>query len=105
MTIENVVFHVIVDHAQKSFFINGADRSNGIWLHYEMNRVAPERGKTLRDFDIRAPSQEAALLELQSSPALRASSTPGNHTTDQLIFETTLGTADRGYKGQFSGQT
>ena len=67
MTIENLVFHVIVDHAQKSFFINGADRSNGIRLHYEMNRVAREQGKTLRDFDMRAPSQEAALLELQSS--------------------------------------
>jgi hypothetical protein len=64
---ENLVFHVIVDHAQKSFFINGADRSNGIWLHYEMNRVARKRGKGLRDFDMRAPSQEAALLELQSS--------------------------------------
>jgi hypothetical protein len=67
MTTENLVFHVIVDHSQKSFFINGADRSNGIWLHYEMNRTARERGKTLRDFDMRAPSQEAALVELQSS--------------------------------------
>ena len=67
MTTENLVFHVIVDHSQKSFFINGADRSNGIWLHYEMNRIARERGKTLRDFDMRAPSQEAALVELQSS--------------------------------------
>ena len=67
MTIENLVFHVIVDHAQKSFFVNGADRSNGIWLHYEMARVARGRGTKLRDFDMRAPSQEAALLELQSS--------------------------------------
>jgi hypothetical protein len=32
-----------------------------------MIRVAREHGKTLRDFDMRAPSQEAALLELQSS--------------------------------------
>jgi hypothetical protein len=66
MTVENLAFHVIVDHAQKSFFINCADQSNGIWLHYEMNRVAREQGKTLRDFDMRAPSQEAALSELQS---------------------------------------
>ena len=67
MITKNLMFHVIVDHAQKSFFINGADQSNGIWLHYEMNRVARERGKRLRDFDMTAPSQEAVLLELQSS--------------------------------------
>ena len=32
-----------------------------------MIRVAREHGKTLRDFAMRAPSQEVALLELQSS--------------------------------------
>lgn len=66
MTIVNLVFHVAVDHAQKGFFINGPDGCNGVWLHYEMNRIGRERGNRLRDFDIRAPSQEAALLELQS---------------------------------------
>ena len=63
---ENLSFHVIVDHAEKTFSMDGPDGPNGIWLHLEMVRVARERGKTFRDFDMRAPSAEEALTEMQS---------------------------------------
>ena len=64
---ENLSFHVIVDHAEKTFSMDGPDGPNGIWLHLEMVRVARERGKTLRDFDMRAPSAEEVLTEIQSN--------------------------------------
>jgi len=51
---------LIVDHAEKTFSMDGPDGPNGIWLHLEMVRVARERGKTVRDFDMRAPSAEEA---------------------------------------------
>jgi hypothetical protein len=62
---EKLSFHVAVDHASKSFWVNGPD-TNGIWLHYEMARVAGQKGIRLREFDMRASTQEAALFELQS---------------------------------------
>jgi hypothetical protein len=67
MTGENLTFHVIVDHAEKTFSIDGPDGPNGIRLHLEMVRVARERRKTLRDFDMRAPSTEEALTEMKSN--------------------------------------
>ena len=61
----NIVFHVIVDDFDKTFSLNGPDGPNGVRLHYEMVRVARDKGKRLRDFDIRAASQEAVLSEMQ----------------------------------------
>jgi hypothetical protein len=63
---ENLTFHVIVDPAEKTFSMDGPGGPNGIWLHLEMIRVARERGKAFRDFDMRAPSAEEALAEMQS---------------------------------------
>ena len=63
---ENLTFHVIVNHAEKTFSVDGPDGPNGVWLHFEMIRVAREQGKKLRDFDMRAPSEEAAFIELQA---------------------------------------
>ncbi len=48
---ENLTFHVIVNRPEKSFSIDGPDGPNGVWLHFEMNRVARLQGKQLRDFD------------------------------------------------------
>jgi hypothetical protein len=66
MTQESLTFHVIVNRAQKNFSIDGPDGPNGVWLHFEMSRVARLQGNQLRDFDMRAPSHEAALSEVQS---------------------------------------
>jgi hypothetical protein len=55
-----------VDHAEKTFSLDGPGGANGVWLHLEMVRIARERGKKYRDFDIRAPSAEEALTEMQS---------------------------------------
>jgi hypothetical protein len=63
---ENLTFHVIVNRPEKSFSIDGSDGPNGVWLHFEMSRVARLQGKQLRDFAMRAPSHEAALSEMQS---------------------------------------
>jgi len=66
MALENLTFHVIVDDRERSFWMDGPGGPNGIWLHFEMARVAREQGKSLRGFDVRAPSQETALIDLQS---------------------------------------
>ena len=63
---ENLTFHVIVNRPEKSFSIDGPDGPNGVWLHFEMSRVARLQGKQLRDFAMRAPSHEAALSEMHS---------------------------------------
>jgi hypothetical protein len=63
---ENLTFHVIVNRPEKSFSIDGPDGPNGVWLHFEMSRVARLQGKQLRDFAMRAPSHEAALFEMRS---------------------------------------
>ena len=43
-------------------------------------------------------------LEMMNHGAVQIRLCPGTRIC-QLIFETTLGTAERGYKGQFAGQT
>jgi hypothetical protein len=63
---ENLTFHVIVNRPEKSFSIDGPDGPNGVWLHFEMSRVARLQGKQLRDVAMRAPSHETALSEMQS---------------------------------------
>ena len=67
MALENLTFHVIVDHRERSFWMDGPGGPNGIWLHFEMARIAREQAKSLRGFDVRAPSQEVALFELRCS--------------------------------------
>jgi hypothetical protein len=67
MALENLTFHVIVDHSERTFWMNGPGGPNGILLHFEMAQIARKQGKTLRGFDLRTPSQETALTELQSS--------------------------------------
>ena len=61
----NLVFHVIVNHADRTFTVDGSDGPNGIRLHYEMLHVARALKKTFRAFDVGAQSQEAALAELR----------------------------------------
>ena len=62
----NLLFHVIVDGFNRTFSMDGPGGPNGIRLHYEMMRVARTQAKTLRDFDVRAESQEAALAEMKA---------------------------------------
>lgn len=62
----NLLFHVIVDDFNRTFSMDGPGGPNGIRLHYEMMRVARTQAKTLRDFDVRAESQEAALAEMKA---------------------------------------
>ena len=61
---KNLSFHVIVDYTQKNFWMDGPGR-NGTRLYYEMLR-AVRNGGHLRFFDVRAPSQDAALLEAKA---------------------------------------
>ena len=46
--------------------MDGPENPSGVRLHYEMLRVARERKKKLRDFDLRAESREAALAEMKT---------------------------------------
>jgi len=62
----NLLFHVIFDDFNRTFAMDGPGGPNGIRLHYEMMRVARTQAKTLRDFDVRAESQEAALAEMKA---------------------------------------
>jgi hypothetical protein len=57
---------VIVDDFNRTFSMDGPAGPNGIRLHYEMMRVARTQAKTLRDFDVRAESHEAALAEMKT---------------------------------------
>jgi len=61
---ENLSFHVIMDYTQKNFWMDGPGQ-NGTRLYYEMVRAA-RNGRHLRFFDVRAPSQDAALLEAKA---------------------------------------
>ena len=61
---ENLTFHVIMDYAQKKFWMDGPGR-NGTKLYYEMVKAA-RNGRHLRFFDVRALSQDTALLEAKA---------------------------------------
>ena len=65
VTTENLLFHVIVDDFNRTFSMDGPGGPNGIRLHYEMMRVARAQAKTIRGFDVRAKSQEAAIAEMK----------------------------------------
>jgi hypothetical protein len=67
VTTGKLLFHVIVDNFNRAFSMDGPGGPNGIRLHYEMQRVAREQKKNLRDFDLKAESQEAALAEMKAS--------------------------------------
>ena len=64
---QKLLFHVIVDNAACAFALDGPGGPNGIRLHYEMQLAARSRSKKLRDFDLWADSQEAALAEMAKS--------------------------------------
>jgi hypothetical protein len=61
---ENLTFHVIMDYTQKKFWMDGPGR-NGTKLYYEMVRAA-RNGRHLRFFDVRAASQDTALLQAKT---------------------------------------
>jgi hypothetical protein len=63
-TSSKLLFHVILDGAAGAFSLDGPGGPNGIRLHYEMQQAARSRSKRLRDFDLWADSQEAALAEM-----------------------------------------
>jgi hypothetical protein len=48
------LFHVIIDHFNRTFSMDGPGGPNGVRLHYEMLQVARIQKKRLRDFDLRA---------------------------------------------------
>jgi hypothetical protein len=62
----NLLFHVIIDDFNRTFSMDGPGGPNGIRLHYELMRVSREQKKKLRDFDVRAESQEGALAEIRA---------------------------------------
>jgi hypothetical protein len=45
--------------------MDGPEGPSGVRLHYEMLRVARWQKKKLRDFDLRAESRKAALVEMK----------------------------------------
>jgi hypothetical protein len=61
-----LLFHVVVDDFHRTFSIDGPGGSNGVRLHYEMLQAARDEKKKLRDFDLRADSHEAALVEMHN---------------------------------------
>jgi hypothetical protein len=66
LTSGNGTFHVIIDDFHRAFSIDGPEGPSGVRLHYEMQLVARAQAKTLRDFDLRAASREAALAEMKT---------------------------------------
>jgi hypothetical protein len=56
-------FHVIIDESKCQFFLNQS--GNGIRLHYEMQMVVRSQKQKLRDTDIWADSEEAALQQME----------------------------------------
>src|SRR4051794_25531632 len=62
---ENSAFHIIIDDGQRSFWIVGPGGPNGVRLHYEVVRFARNKNVKLREHDIFAASQDAALTEVQ----------------------------------------
>jgi hypothetical protein len=63
----NLLFHVVIDDINRTFSMDGPGGPNGVRLHYEMIRVSRAQKKKLRDFDVRAESQEAALAEMRAN--------------------------------------
>ena len=62
----NLMFHMVIDDFDRVFSMDGPDGPNGVRLHYEMRRVTREQKKKLRDFDLWAESQDAALALMKS---------------------------------------
>jgi hypothetical protein len=61
-----LIFHIIVDDFNRTFFIDGPEGPSGVRLHYEMQQVIRKQTKKLREFDLRAESFEAALAEIKT---------------------------------------
>jgi hypothetical protein len=66
LTSGDLLFHVLIDDFNRTFSMDGPSGPNGIRLHYEMMRMSREQKKKLRDFDLRAESQEVALAEMRA---------------------------------------
>jgi hypothetical protein len=60
------MFHVIIDDFNRVFSMDGPGGPNVIRLHYEMMQVTREQKKKLRDFDLWAVSQDAALALMKN---------------------------------------
>lgn len=61
----NIIFHVVMDDFNKVFCMEGPN-SNGVRLHYEMQKRARAGEGKFRDFDLRATSQDEAIDEVKS---------------------------------------
>lgn len=61
----SITFHVVVDDSNHVFCMEGPN-SNGVRLHYEMQKRARAGNARLRDFDFRTHSQDDAVAQIQS---------------------------------------
>ena len=61
-----LTFHIIIDHANRTFSMDSPDGPSGVRPHYEMLIVARNQNRKLSDLDVRAETREAALAELQA---------------------------------------
>lgn len=55
-TDENLTFHVVIDHANRSFSMDGPDGPNGVSLHYEVMKAARGLRNGFWEFNIRVES-------------------------------------------------
>jgi hypothetical protein len=61
----NILFHVVMDDFNRVFCLEGP-KSNGIRLHYEMQKRVRAGETKFRDFDLRATSKDKAVEKIKS---------------------------------------
>jgi len=63
----DMTFHVVVDHASRSFSVDGPGDLNGVRLHCEVLMAARSLRRRLWEFDIKAESHEHALVQMRDA--------------------------------------
>jgi len=63
----HITFHVVVDHASRSFSMDDPNGLNGVRLHCEVLMAARSLRRKLWEFDIKAESVEHALAQMQDA--------------------------------------
>jgi hypothetical protein len=62
-----IAFHVVMDHVNYTFTLDGPDDPNGLRLHFDVQLAARHLQRKFSEFDVRADSKERAVADMAGS--------------------------------------